>query len=180
MRANPWRRRCRSVSRACDWKGKAQAQKDRGKRDRDHLGASRRKGPPQVRRWAPIGSRGGKGARKGSVASGTRTRPPRHQGERRPRGGPAPGECIPVPQSLWIMSTTAVREGVGGGEWKEGPIPLGQGSWTRDTIEKSGTGAGRRARGTENFLASTGQFSRDRAGQGRHRGRRRTRTRRGT
>ncbi len=22
------------------------------------------------------------------------------------------------------MSTTAVREGVGGGEWKEGPIPL--------------------------------------------------------
>ncbi len=35
--------------------------------------------------------------------------------------------------------------------------PLDQGSWTRDTIEKSGTGAGRRARETESPLASAGR-----------------------
>ncbi|MFN9899735.1 MAG: hypothetical protein ACK55Z_13295, partial [bacterium] len=40
-RASPWRRPCRSVLRACDWKGTVQVQGDRRRRDRDHLGASR-------------------------------------------------------------------------------------------------------------------------------------------
>ena len=180
MRRNLWKRHCRSALRTCDWKGTAQVRKDRGRRDRDHLEASRRKGLPQVRLWAPIGSKGGRGARKGSLASGTCVSPPWCQGGRRPRGGPAPGGCIPVPRSPRMMSTTAVREEVEGGEWKEDPVPLGQGSWTRDIIEKSGTGAGRRARGIENILASTGQFSRGQAGRGHHQERRLTRTRKGT
>jgi hypothetical protein len=50
MRASPWRRPCRSVLRTCGWKGTAQVQEDRRRRDRDHLGASRRKDPPRVRR----------------------------------------------------------------------------------------------------------------------------------
>ncbi len=79
-----------------------------------------------------------------------------------------------------MRNTTAVQEGVGGGEWKKGPIPLDQGSWTRDTIGKSGTGAGRRARGTENLLAFAGQHFRDRVGQGHHPERRRIRIRKGT
>ncbi len=40
------------------------------------LGASGRKGPPQVRRWAPTGSKGGRGAQMGSLASGTCTHSP--------------------------------------------------------------------------------------------------------
>ena len=79
-----------------------------------------------------------------------------------------------------MMSTTAVREEVGGGEGKEDPVPLGQGSWTRDIIGKSGTGAGRRAQETESLLACTGQFPRGQAGQGHHQEKRRTRIRRGT
>ena len=153
MRENLRRRRWRSASRACGWKGTAQVQKDRGKRDRDHLGASRRKGPPQVRQWAPIGSRGGKGARKGSLASERSTRPSRHRGERRLRGSPVPEGCIPFPRNPRMMSTTAVQGEAEGGEWKEDPAPLGQGSWTRDIIGKNGIGAGRRARETENLLA---------------------------
>jgi hypothetical protein len=39
-----------SVLRACGWKGTAQVQEDRRRRDQDHPGVSRRKGPPQVRR----------------------------------------------------------------------------------------------------------------------------------
>ena len=154
--------------------------RDRGRRDRGHLEVSKRRGPPRVRLWALIGSKGGRGARKGSLASGTCTCPPRHQGERRPRGGPAPGECTPVPQSLQMMSTTAVQEEVEGGEWKGDPVPLGQGSWTRDIIGRSGTGAGRRARATENVLACTGRFPRGQADRGHHQGKRLTRTRKGT
>ncbi len=45
MRSNP-----RSVLKACGWRGTAQAQEDRKKRDLGPLGASRRKGPPRVRR----------------------------------------------------------------------------------------------------------------------------------
>ena len=179
MRRNLWKRHYRSALRTCGWKGTAQVRRDRGRRDQDHLGVSKRKGRPQVRLWALIGSKGGRGARKGSLASGTCARPPRRQEERRPRGDPVPEECIPVPRSPRMMSTTAVQEGVGGGEWKEGPTHLGQGSWTRDIIEKSGTGAGRRARGTENLLAFTGRFSRDRVGQGHHRERRHIRIRKG-
>ncbi len=33
MRASPWRRRCRSVSRACGWTGTAQVREDRRRRD---------------------------------------------------------------------------------------------------------------------------------------------------
>ena len=174
------RKRCyRSASRTCDWKGRAQVRKDRERRDRDHLEAPKRKGPPPVRLWAPIGSKGGRGARKGSLASGTCVSPPWCQGGRRPRGGPAPGGCIPVPRSPRMMSTTAVREEVEGGEWKEDPVPLGQGSWTRDIIGRSGTGAGKQARETEDLLASTGRFSRGRAGRGHHREKRLTRIRKG-
>jgi hypothetical protein len=50
------------------------------------------------------------------------------------------------------MNMTAIRGEVGGGRWREGPVPLDQGSWMRDTIEKSGIGAGRRVRGAENLL----------------------------
>ena len=143
MRASPWRRLCRSVLRACGWKGTAQVREDRRKRDRDHLGASRRKGPPRERRWVPIGSRGGKGARRESRIFGTRIRPLQCQEGRHLREGPVPGECTPVSQNLRRMNMTAIRGEVGGGRWREDPIPLDQGSWTRDTIEKSGTGAGR-------------------------------------
>jgi hypothetical protein len=30
-----------------------------------------------------------------------------------------------------------------GGTWREDPVPLDQGSWTRDIIEKSGIGEGK-------------------------------------
>ena len=180
MRRNLWIRHYRSALRTCDWKGTAQVRRDRGRRDRGHLEASRRKGLPQVRLWALIGSKGGRGARRGSLASGTYTSPPWYQGGRRPRGGPAQGGCIPVPRNPRMMSTTAVQEEVEGGEWKEDPVPLGQGSWTRDIIGRSGTGAGRRARETENLLACTGQFPRGQAGQGHHQEKRLTRTRKGT
>ncbi len=180
MRKNLWKRHYRSASRTCDWKGTAQVQKDRGRRGRDHLEASRRKDLPQVRRKALIESKGRRGARKGSLASGTCASPPWRQGGRYPRGDPAPGECIPVPRSLRMMSTTVVRGEVGGGEWKEDPAPPGQGSWTRDIIERNGTGAGRQARGVGNILASTGRSSRGQAGRGHHQERRLTRTRKGT
>ena len=146
------------------WKGTAQVRRDRERRDQDHLGVSKRKGRPQVRLWALIGSKGGRGARKGSLASGTCSSPPWYRGGRRPRGGPAPGGCIPVPRSPQMMSTAAVQEEVGGGERRKDPVPLGQGSWTRDIIERSGAGAGRRARVTGNLLACTGQFLRGQAG----------------
>jgi hypothetical protein len=50
MSASPRRRPCRSGLRACGWRGTAQAREDRKKRDQGPLGASRRKGPPRVRR----------------------------------------------------------------------------------------------------------------------------------
>ena len=180
MRKDLWRRRCQSVSRACDWKGTAQVRKDRERRGRDHLEAPKRKGPPQVRLWAPIGSKGGRGARKGSLESGMCASPPWCRGERRLRGSPVPEGCIPFPRNPRMMSTTAVQGEAEGGEWKEDPAPLGQGSWTRDIIGKNGIGAGRRARETENLLACIEQLPRGQAGRGRHQGRRLTRTRKGT
>jgi hypothetical protein len=69
--------------------------------------------------------------------------PPQHQGGRRHRGGLVPGGCTPVPQNLRRMNMTAIQGGVRGGRWRGDPVPLDQGSWTRDTIGKSGTGAGR-------------------------------------
>ncbi len=179
MRRNLWKRHYRSALRTCGWKGTAQVRRDRGRRDRDHLEVSKRKGRPQVHLWALIGSKGGRGARKGSLASGTCSSPPWYRGGRRPRGGPAPGGCIPVPRSPQMTSTTAVQEEVGGGERREGPVPLGQGSRTRDIIERSGAGAGRRARMTGNLLACTGQFPRGQAGRGHHQRKRPTQARKG-
>ncbi len=40
----------------------------------------------------------------------------------------------------------------------EDPVPLDQGSWMRDTTEKSGIGAGRRVRGTESPLVFAEQL----------------------
>jgi hypothetical protein len=50
------------------------------------------------------------------------------------------------------MNMTVVQGGVGGGRWKEDPIPLDQGNWMRDITEKSGIGAGRRVPETESPL----------------------------
>jgi hypothetical protein len=41
------------------------------------------------------------------------------------------------------MNMTAIQGGVEGGKWREDPVPLDQGDWTRDTIEMSGIGAGK-------------------------------------
>jgi hypothetical protein len=47
---------------------------------------------------------------------------------------------------------TVIQGGVGGGRWKEDPIPPDQGNWMRDTTEKSGIGAGRKVCETESLL----------------------------
>ncbi len=78
--------------------------------------------------------------------------PPPHRGGKCLLGGPVPGECIPAPQNLQRMNMTVIQGGVGGGRWKEDPIPPDQGNWTRGTTEKSGIGAGRRVRETESLL----------------------------
>ena len=114
MRRNLWKRHYRSALRTCGWRGTAQVRRDRGRRDRDHLEVSKRKGPPQVRLWALIGSKGGRRARKGSLASGKCARPPWYRGGKHPQGGPVPGECILVPRSPQMKSTTAVQGEVGG------------------------------------------------------------------
>jgi hypothetical protein len=69
--------------------------------------------------------------------------PPQHQGGRCPPGGLVPGGCTPAPRNLQRMNMTAIQGGVGGGRWREDPVPLDQGSWMRDITEKSGIGAGR-------------------------------------
>jgi hypothetical protein len=56
------------------------------------------------------------------------------------------------------MNMTVIQGEVGGGRWKEDPIPLDQGNWMRDITEKNGIGAGRRVRETESLLVSAERF----------------------
>jgi hypothetical protein len=156
MMATLQRRPCRSALRAYGWRGTAWAQEGRKRRGLDLPGVYKKKDTPRVHRRALTESKGGKGVRKRSPASGVHTCLPLHRGERCLLEGPVPGECTPAPRSPRRMSMTATRGGVGGGRRKEGPALLGQEDRMSGMVEKSGRDAGRRARETGSRLVLAG------------------------
>ena len=72
-------------------------------------------------------------------------------------GRPSARRMYPSPAESSEDEYDSYPRKVGGGRWREDPVPLDQGCWMRDTIEKSGIGAGRKVRGTESPLAFAGQ-----------------------